>query len=538
MGQVQIRSRILEIFPEECIEELYKICKNKRIVDNNTKVNAVIMCLNKYNIDFVELGPGTNRFAILIDGYVFKIALDKWGIQDNLNELTVAEELQPFVSKTYETNQLILVAEYVTVISKEEFAQNRAKMEEILSIISEGYLLGDVGIVQKNFCNWGYRDNGELVILDYAYIYRINGEEMLCSAIVDEKTGKRCGAMLQYDSNYHNMFCPKCRAKYTTIDIRRKITAEHEKHENEMAKQMAYAVTKPLTIFNDEQQTVDETQETLKEANDMSRKKLFNGFEDEIEAMEVDAFSEYDQEESILEALAVMNDDEDEENETDIVVFDEDTETEEDFISHIVDSISGEDVVESTETTVRTETEDGTHMVTTKEYETETHSVEVVQELMDTDGSIVFNESIKVSPTPERVEEIEKSEFILADENPIQEQLQLNFMEDSEEEHVEEDEDEITRLTAIHVSSGDDDFEVDEPEEVHEEIVEDEEVFMNSSLADAFRELGIESTPKTVEVTETERVIVESDEDDEDDEEGRAMLERIRKTVIHMDDNE
>ena len=292
----QIRSRILEIFSKECLIELNKICQNKRIADNNAKVEAVIMCLNKYEIDYVELGPGTNRFAILIDGYVFKIALDKWGVQDNLNELTISEELQPFVSKTYECNELILVAEYVTVISREEFAKKREQMEEILSIISEGYLLGDVGIVPKNFCNWGYRDTGELVILDYAYIYRIIGDEMLCS-VINEKTGERCGAMLEYDNNFHNMFCPRCRAKYTTIDVRRRIPTEHEKHENDMAKQTAYAVTQPLTIFTieDAENNSEQTEE-----NNMGKSKLYDGLEETIEELNesYNAYDEQDEEDA------------------------------------------------------------------------------------------------------------------------------------------------------------------------------------------------------------------------------------------------
>ena len=171
--------------------------------------------LNKHNVDYVELGPGTNRLAVLIDNYVFKIALDKWGMRDNLNEFTVSQELQPYVVKTYETNELISVCEYVTLISREEFEEQKDVIRSILSILAESYLLGDVGTVSKNFCNWGYRDNGELVILDFAYIYRVQGDELLCS---------KDQSILEYDENFHNLRCPTCGKKYTFMDVRRKIT--------------------------------------------------------------------------------------------------------------------------------------------------------------------------------------------------------------------------------------------------------------------------------------------------------------------------
>jgi len=119
-----IKSRILEHFKKQLLIDLYDVCKSVKISDNNQKTDMMIEVLNKHGLDYVELGPGTNRFAILIDNYVFKIALDKWGIQDNLNEFTMSDELQPYVIKVYETNELILACEYITVISKEEFIEH------------------------------------------------------------------------------------------------------------------------------------------------------------------------------------------------------------------------------------------------------------------------------------------------------------------------------------------------------------------------------------------------------------------------------
>lgn len=271
----KVRSRIHEFFSPSLLKDMYRICDNPIISDNNEKVTAMIELMRSRGVDFVELGPGTNRLAILIDNYVFKIALDKWGLQDNLNEFTTSQELQPYVVKTYETNELLSVCEYVTVISKDEFNDNIEALRNILSILADGYLLGDVGTVPRNFANWGYRDNGDLVILDFAYIYRVDADQLVCS---DDQTP------LEYDENYYNLRCPKCHRKYTFMDVRRRVTREQEKQENELAKQLAYKLSKKLEIVDtteggDEEVTKsvpsadNNTNETYKEETEMGKHK-------------------------------------------------------------------------------------------------------------------------------------------------------------------------------------------------------------------------------------------------------------------------
>lgn len=150
-----LRSRILEYFPKEAMEEIKKLVYNNRINDINIKVQLLMEILDKYNIDYDELGTGTNRTAVFIDGYVFKIALDKLGIRDNDQEFTLSEELQPYVIKVYECNSIIMVCEYVVVITREEFAERKSQIKRILGDLSNEYLLGDIGTINKNFANWG-----------------------------------------------------------------------------------------------------------------------------------------------------------------------------------------------------------------------------------------------------------------------------------------------------------------------------------------------------------------------------------------------
>ena len=246
----EVRSRILQFMNEDLLVRLNSIALDVLIPDNNTKMNLYIAALEEHNIPYQELGPGTNRGAFLIDGYVFKIAFDKAGMNDNFSELSLSQQLQPFVTKCYECsgNGLIAVQEYVTVISKEEFNNSKEEVRQILSHLAESYLLGDVGSVTKNFMNWGYREDGSLVILDYAYIYRVIGDELLCGGINPDDTF--CQYPLDYDINFHKLICPKCRKEYTFHEIRRRISQEYEEKEREMIKNIAYKVTQPSQKIN------------------------------------------------------------------------------------------------------------------------------------------------------------------------------------------------------------------------------------------------------------------------------------------------
>ena len=297
---MNLTSRILQYMPMELLIELDKICKDVTISDNNMKVDKMVEALDRYDVNYSELGPGTNRFAIFIEGYVFKIAMDRLGVKDNWAEFSLTQELQPFVIKVYECNGLIIVTEYVTVISKDEFMKRKDEIRRILSTIADRYLLGDVGTVSKNFMNWGYRDTGELTILDFAYIYRIKGEEMICDG--KNKAGDVCQSFLNYDENFHNLVCPTCGKKYIFTDIRAKIDPDYEKSEIDYIKQVAEVVTEPRTSIVKTNIVGTQVHTTINEIygkgedETMAKHKFTNTSisEDELEDLYADALNSFD----------------------------------------------------------------------------------------------------------------------------------------------------------------------------------------------------------------------------------------------------
>lgn len=223
-GKVKLHSNIKKFFSTECLLELETLLINNSI-DNNSKIVICDSILRKYKIPFSKLGGGTNRYGIMIDGYVYKIAMDKDGQTDNKREFIYTKAVYPYVIKVYECMQtgLIMVCEYLTVFTLDDFYENQKEMKEILSEISKVYFIGDIGIDSKNYYNWGYRLDGSIAILDFAYIYTQSFKTIRCT----------CGSLelLSYDDKYNLLICPTCGKKHTFWQLRKNITREAEQQE-------------------------------------------------------------------------------------------------------------------------------------------------------------------------------------------------------------------------------------------------------------------------------------------------------------------
>jgi len=237
------RSIIIKYFSKDIYIELMRITMIAD-ADNNEKGAMIKQLLRDYNIPFEGLGSGTNRMAVLIEGYAVKIALDKDGMIDNRREMLYTRQLQPYVVKVYEStpNGLIAVTEFVEIFTLAEFHEHQEEMAEILSQISTQFLIGDCGITGKNYVNWGTRNDGTICILDFAYIYSVQYKIFGC-ACNDE-------ALLRYDKNFVNLICPLCGRKYTFGEVRRKITKAQQEEEIGDIRRLGYNLKNSEEIVN------------------------------------------------------------------------------------------------------------------------------------------------------------------------------------------------------------------------------------------------------------------------------------------------
>lgn len=239
-----VKSKLNEWIPDRAKLEIYKAAIGGG--DNTETGRKIEEILHRYNVDFQTLGTGTNRFGLKIDRYCVKVALDYDGLIDNKREFEYSPRLGSGVTETYEMDEmgLFLVCEYVRSMTAGEFAEYRSKIKEILDEIQKYFLIGDIGITTKNYGNFGIRLNGEVVIIDYAYVYNVNSDVFRC---------KKDMSNLEYDSNYEYLICPECGSRYSFIDIRRKITRKMQEDELKNVSEYGYRIhgEEELTVVPD-----------------------------------------------------------------------------------------------------------------------------------------------------------------------------------------------------------------------------------------------------------------------------------------------
>lgn len=187
----------------------------------STRKERLMKLLTDYNIKWSDVGTGTNRFIIKYDGYVIKIALDDEGIADNMQEFAICEALMPNVAYAHEINKggQMLTATYCPAFtSAREMWAYSGDIKQILDKWSKRFLLGDVGMSNYNYANWGLAPGGKPVCIDYAYIFpsSLNLFECICGN----------GAMEFVGNSYTKYRCTKCKHEYEDRDLRARISKE------------------------------------------------------------------------------------------------------------------------------------------------------------------------------------------------------------------------------------------------------------------------------------------------------------------------
>lgn len=237
-----LRSRILEYFPKELRVEIELLSMQRKA----SKEADIDELLRKYNIKGVtKLGPGTNRYAIKIGGYVVKFATDHDGKIDNLKEFKMSPLLYPYVTRTYEVSSsgTFLVAEYIQPFSSySEMVSHGDEIRAILKKLSSRYLIGDIGITSVNFANWGTRiGSDEPVCLDFAYVYDVKSNLFVC---------RNChtNTMLVPDENFVTLVCPTCKKTTTFTTIRGLIGNDLHNHEIGDLTEEGYVLSEPSSL--------------------------------------------------------------------------------------------------------------------------------------------------------------------------------------------------------------------------------------------------------------------------------------------------
>lgn len=239
-------SIIRHTFSDELLKKLYFHATRPDLYDNNQKAELILDLLGP---SFEEVGTGTNRVGVLKNGIIYKIAIDRRGLVDNLTELKRAGE-KPYFVKVYECNYIIVACEFWTVMDEEIFLQNEKGIKTILEDLSKDYIFNDLGFNVKNCYNWGYREivnedgksDGEIGILDFGYVFPKVGQynALRCP---------KCGAEVKYNSAFTLMKCSNsdCGTEYSLNDIYGRMNKDFDEWETAQHTKMKHTPVPYLT---------------------------------------------------------------------------------------------------------------------------------------------------------------------------------------------------------------------------------------------------------------------------------------------------
>jgi hypothetical protein len=212
------RSRLNEL-PIDLKVALGEVSFQKGMTPTHRRDRIIDIC-NQYHLDFKNVGTGTNRHIIKYDRYVIKIALDREGIADNKQEWVMSDKLAPHVAMALDISKggHLLMSEYCPAFtSYYEMNLYRDTIRKILTMWSKQFLIGDVGIVDKNYANWGVNSRGKPVCIDYAYLFPVGMNIFSC--ICGNRT-------MVLDDSFSKYKCPLCNREYSDAELRMTITQQ------------------------------------------------------------------------------------------------------------------------------------------------------------------------------------------------------------------------------------------------------------------------------------------------------------------------
>lgn len=203
------------------IENLHSIAVSVKLSGNGAKKLEMIHYIMR-NKGFKKLAGGTNRVVYYhpdIPGVVYKIAIDAVGIKDNPAEFINQKYLKPFCTKVFEVTPCGTVGSFERVNRITTFEEFYTMSMDIYYLIVNKfigkYVLDDIGI--DFFMNYGYRNAFGPVILDFPYVYILDGAKLYCNK--RKPNGKRCGGEIDYEPGFNKLICSKCGAVYKARDL-------------------------------------------------------------------------------------------------------------------------------------------------------------------------------------------------------------------------------------------------------------------------------------------------------------------------------
>lgn len=171
---------------------------------------------------FSRFAGGTNRLVYIhpsAPNAVFKVAIDSVGINDNPAEFRNQNFLKPYCCKVFECTPCGTIASFEKVDRITTFEEFYSIADDyyyiIVNVILGKYVMDDIGI--DYFMNIGIRVGCHPVLLDFPYLFELDGRKLECCNVLDD--GRICGGEIDYDGGFNKLMCKKCGRVFRARDL-------------------------------------------------------------------------------------------------------------------------------------------------------------------------------------------------------------------------------------------------------------------------------------------------------------------------------
>lgn len=212
---------ILQLISKEDIDYIKSIITSPRYAGNSRirigKIDEVMSTRG-----FTKYAGGTNRLVythLEAPGMVFKVAVDSVGIADNPAEYYNQKFLKPYCTKVFECSPCGTIASFQKVDRITTFEEFFTMIDDYYRLIKYNiigkYVMEDIGI--DYFMNFGVWVGHGLVILDFPYLYELDGAKLYCNTTLDN--GSKCHGEIDYSPGFNRLICTKCGRLYRAGDL-------------------------------------------------------------------------------------------------------------------------------------------------------------------------------------------------------------------------------------------------------------------------------------------------------------------------------
>lgn len=257
---------------QQDIDYIRKLILSPRYSGNNRIKTEKIDELMHFR-GFTKFAGGTNRLVYthpMAPNAVFKVAIDSVGINDNPAEYRNQYYLKPYCCKVFECSPCGTIASFEKVdriTNYEEFLSIADDYFYILSRVIIGkYVMDDIGV--DYFMNVGIRVGCHPVILDFPYLFELDGRKLECNTVLDD--GSICHGEIDYDHGFNKLICKKCGTTFKARDLAKPPKDSHILIRDEGGCKMALRIYRNGKLINNISSSNTE-QFVIKENSDIKR---------------------------------------------------------------------------------------------------------------------------------------------------------------------------------------------------------------------------------------------------------------------------